>query len=1084
MSTLGSINVKIGADTAGLVAGTNRARDAMGRFIPLAQQAGGAAGGFGQRATDAAGAVREFGDAGQSSTRSIEGLVKQLGGAAAQVVAVKTATDAAWGALKNIVQTTADFDQKMSKVAAVSGAAGDQLGILRKAAIDLGSATVFSATEVADGMAVLAAAGISDTNAILAAMPGLLDTAAAAGADFTTATEIASGAMNAFKLQAGDMGHVGDVLASAAQMSQVSMTDLGYSLKYVGPVAQASGISLEGTAAALTVLGDSAIKGEQAGTTLRAILASLTAPSNEAAMKMKELGINAFDSTGHMLKLSEISGMFQERLKGMTEQQRNAAIATIFGREAMSGAIAIIGKGEEKFAELEGKFHNVDNAAHEMAETMTDNLNGAVEQFNGQLEALAITLGTPITAGLKDATKGATGFLEQINIIAGNGFELLGAAADKYAPKLANVFPSPLRDATAFLSVIGGIMQAMNATSVQGFGSGLAATLQGLGGLVQGMDPTLRNLFFGKSDFVPIAAEKHAGGGLLGGIGTGTSDSNLFWGSRGEMVINAEQTRRFYPLLNAINAKRFATGGVIGGDLYGPNQTQLPSDIYRQSLTAQLTEQASQKLAAMTLQSMRHVVEVEVMLDQSSHIYQTAAMSWVGSVSDSGSVMVRALGDTAHAFKASTEALKPIELPEGKGKGNFADMAADSAERLGKALQAFTDDDLYDFANGVNQAKDTVEKGFEWLDKPDAADAWAYATETVKDAGKGVQEFAASATQASTSVAQASEVVSTVTPAMQRYGERMADALQNTEFKIEAAGKSMAEKIRGVAGSFTANVEGMFPSLKNAQKLFDGMNKSAWTLQNGNTFFDFGALKAMQEGNLRLLAVMEKGGEALNSEWLDSLLGTSAAWGDSLAGQSAAIGQATAAQDVATESTRAMSDSLIQATDSVSGSLVAAGEGMLASASATAAAGQWMANTFLANGMVVNRAAASMSAGLASASSGVLAAASAAVSAIGSQLAQIGAGSGLSELARQMQNAGLTGAVEATLPGGSPSGLESSGGSMGSSRGNSRNGGGWVNGGYGQLPPIVLVLDGKEVHTSVQGYGNYYGAGNVSGGFS
>lgn len=1042
MSTLGSINVKIGADTAGFTAGVNRTRDAMGRFIPLAQQAGGAAGGFGQRANEAAGGVRKFGDANRDSANSIEGLVKSLGGAAAQMLAVKAATGAAWGALKNVVQTTADFDQKMSKVAAVSGAAGDQLGILRKAAIDLGSATVFSASEVADGMAVLAAAGISDTNAILAAMPGLLDTAAAAGADFTTATEIAAGAMNAFKLEASDMGHVGDVLASAAQMSQVSMTDLGYSLKYVGPVAQASGISLEGTAAALTVLGDSAIKGEQAGTTLRAILASLTAPSGEAAAKMKELGLNAFDSTGHMLKLSEISGMFQERLKGMTEQQRNAAIATIFGREAMSGAIAIVGKGQQAFAELEGRFGNVDDAAHRMAKTMTDNLNGAVEQFNGQVEALSITLGTPITNSLKEATKGATGFLTEINSIAGNGFELLGKAADKAGLKLGGVFPSPLKDATAFLGVIAGIAEAMNSADVHGFGSGLANSLNGLASLVQNMDPTIRDTIFGKSNFVPIVAEKHAAGGVLGGVGTGTSDSNLFWGSRGEMVINAEQTKRFYPLLNAINAKKFATGGVIGGDLYGPKDYQSPSDAYSRALGEQLQAMARSQivLAQMPELYRRHAEQIEK--------GQQALAPFVDGLSRLASVVSGSLTNAA---------------------SGFSDALLTTAEK-----------DLYNFANGVGEA----EKGFEWLDKPDAADAWAYATEKVKDAGKGVQEFADSANQASTSVAQASQVAASITPEMQRYNERAADALQNTEFKIEAAGETLAQKIKGVAGSFVANVEGMFPSLKNSQKLFDAMNKSAWTLQNGNTFFDFGALKSMQEGNLRLLAVMEKGGEALNSEWLDSLLGTSAAWGDSLAGQSAAIGQATEAQDVATASTQAMSESLIQATDSVSGSFVAAGEGVLASAAATAGAGEWMANTFLASGQVVNRAAASMSAGLASASSGVLAAASAAVSAIGSQLAQIGAGSGLSELARQMQNAGMTGAVESTLPGGTPSGLESSGGSMGSSRGNGRNGGGWVNGGYGQLPPIVLVLDGKEVHTSVQGYGNYYGAGNVSGGFS
>lgn len=1045
MSTLGSINVKIGADTAGLVAGTNRARDAMGRFIPLARQAGDAVsrasvpvvrfgsdaekmafrvgqaiGSVGKAAVSMAGAVASGAMAAGAAMEKLGGRIRDVGGQVSSLgQSLSIGLTAPLGVASVMaLKASGDMEQAQISFTTLLGsaqAAGSYIKDLQQFA----AATPFEFSGVKQGAQQLLAFGFQ-AQEVVPILTSIGDGLSAMG---NTSEE----AVNRAVVALGQMKSSGTVLKQ----------DLNQLIALNIPVFDILSKKLGMTAQEVARIGESGI---ESGRAINAILEGMnerfggsmakqsqslmglwSTLKDQASFIFVDIGdsmVKALDLRERVKGIIDDLGGFLTWFRALDDEAKRTAIGIGIFLAALGPALIVVGQ----IVTALGSFVMV---------------LGFIATPMGLVVAGAVAF----TAAMADALISSKALRDNLM---SQWPELKGALGQAWSGMQAMTHAAQLAmkgDWTGFSTEMAGAMTALGAAMDRIWGVAIAALepvmVAALDKLISklwekvkslpGMVVEGWNLILDPS--VHAALGGKAAGGLISGPGTGTSDSILARLSNGEGINTAAamskpQNRRAMDFMNAGGTiPGFASGGIAGGNL--------------------------------------------------------DALPW--RISGSGGVQDYA-GMAQNSAEWSAAIRKMIEVAQ-KGATSLAGLPQAGIDALA-AMQTTAETDeivnksLFDFANGVGDA----EKGFEWLDKPDAADAWAYATETVKDAGKGVQEFAASATQASTSVAQASEVVSTVTPAMQRYGERMADALQNTEFKIEAAGKSMAEKIRGVAGSFTANVEGMFPSLKNAQKLFDGMNKSAWTLQNGNTFFDFGALKAMQEGNLRLLAVMEKGGEALNSEWLDSLLGTSAAWGDSLAGQSAAIGQATAAQDVATESTRAMSDSLIQATDSVSGSLVAAGEGMLASASATAAAGQWMANTFLANGMVVNRAAASMTAGLASASSGVLAAASAAVSAIGSQLAQIGASSGLSELARQMQNAGLTGAVESTLPGGSPSGLESSSGSMGSSRGNGRNGGGWVSGGYGPLPPIVLVLDGQQIHTSVQSYSNYYGASNVSGG--
>lgn len=284
-----------------------------------------------------------------------------------------------------------DFEAQMSRVQAISGATGEELQSLNDLALQLGADTSFSASQAAQGMENLASAGFT-ANEIVAAMPGLLDSAASSGADLATATEIAASAVRGFGLEADQMGHVADVFAEASARTNAQVEDMGEAMKYTAPVANAMGQSLEVTAAAIGIMSDAGIKGSQAGTSLRGALSRLAKPTEAMLGVMDQLGISFFDAEGNMLSLSGIVSQLETNMAGLTQEQRNNALVTLFGQESLSGMLALMDRGSDELSAMAESFENVDGAAKAMADVMLDNTAGAFEALGGSVETLAIKL--------------------------------------------------------------------------------------------------------------------------------------------------------------------------------------------------------------------------------------------------------------------------------------------------------------------------------------------------------------------------------------------------------------------------------------------------------------------------------------------------------------------------------------------------------------------------------------------------------------------------------------------------------------------------------------------------------------------
>ncbi len=295
------------------------------------------------------------------------------------------------------VKTGADFDSAMSKVASISGATGSEMDALRDKAREMGSKTKFSASEAADAMSYMAMAGWK-TSDMLNGIEGIMNLAAASGEDLATTSDIVTDALTAFGLKAEDSGHFADILAAASSNANTNVSMMGETFKYAAPVLGSLGYSAEDSAIAIGLMANAGIKSSQAGTALRGAVVSLAKPTDTVSAAMEQYGISLVDSSGKMYSLRELMEQLRQKLGGLSEAEQAQAAASLFGREAMSGMLAIINASPADFEKLTNAVDTCSDTVdgyngttEKMAATMQDNLAGQLTILKSQLEELAIS---------------------------------------------------------------------------------------------------------------------------------------------------------------------------------------------------------------------------------------------------------------------------------------------------------------------------------------------------------------------------------------------------------------------------------------------------------------------------------------------------------------------------------------------------------------------------------------------------------------------------------------------------------------------------------------------------------------------
>lgn len=303
------------------------------------------------------------------------------------------------------VSVFADFEKGMSAVKAASGATAAQMGQLGAAAIALGQDTTLSgisATDAAKAMEELAKGGVSVEAQLGGATRGALLLASAGSIDVATAAGIATKAMNIFGLSGGDVAHVADLLSAGANKSATDVAHLGDAFNQSAAVAKSAGLSIEELTGTLAFLAQRGLEGSDAGTSLKTGLLALEAPTKTAAKTMAELGINVRDSKGEMLPLAAIADVLKDRLGGLSAAQRDAALKTIFGNDAIRVGIALYEGGGTAIRDWTASVNDAGNAARTGA-TKNDNLAGSLDQLKAVFETAAIQVGGKFAPAVRTA---------------------------------------------------------------------------------------------------------------------------------------------------------------------------------------------------------------------------------------------------------------------------------------------------------------------------------------------------------------------------------------------------------------------------------------------------------------------------------------------------------------------------------------------------------------------------------------------------------------------------------------------------------------------------------------------------------
>ncbi|WP_281183080.1 phage tail tape measure protein [Staphylococcus schleiferi] len=293
-----------------------------------------------------------------------------------------------------------DFDDSMRKVKATSGATSGEFQQLRDKALEMGAKTKFSASQSAEALNYMALAGW-DTKDMLNGIDGVMQLAAASGEDLGAVSDIVTDSLTAFGLKAKDSGHFADVLAQTSSKANTDVRGMGEAFKYAAPVAGALGYTVEDTSIAIGLMSNAGIKGEKAGTALRTMFTNLAKPTKAMKNEMEKLGISITDSKGNMLPMRDVMDQLRGKFKGLSKDQQASAAATIFGKEAMSGALAVINASDEDYKKLTKSIDNSSGASKRMADEMEGGIGGSFRKLKSAIESLAISIGDVLAPYLK-----------------------------------------------------------------------------------------------------------------------------------------------------------------------------------------------------------------------------------------------------------------------------------------------------------------------------------------------------------------------------------------------------------------------------------------------------------------------------------------------------------------------------------------------------------------------------------------------------------------------------------------------------------------------------------------------------------
>lgn len=340
-----------------------------------------------------------------SSTSKIGGAFKTVGKVAKTTMAAGSAAAVAF--TKTSIDAGMNFDTAMSQVAATMGTTVDKIGNVEAKAEEMGRTTKYTATEAAEGMNILAQAGLSADEQI-SGIGTVLNLASAGAMSLEESASYTAGAVKGFGDSMGNASYYADLMAKGATLANTNVRGLGEAFSGSAATAKNYGQSADSVTLSLLRLAEQNVTGSEASTALNRAMADLYTPTDNASKALDQLGLSAYKSNGEAKDFNDLVDELNGSLQGMTAEQKNNALATIFTTQGLQAFNKMTASSDATVQKFWKGIQDSSGSAAQQAATQLDNLKGDITLLSSATEGLELGFYNTFSGAIRGAIKGIT----------------------------------------------------------------------------------------------------------------------------------------------------------------------------------------------------------------------------------------------------------------------------------------------------------------------------------------------------------------------------------------------------------------------------------------------------------------------------------------------------------------------------------------------------------------------------------------------------------------------------------------------------------------------------------------------------
>ena len=340
-----------------------------------------------------------------SSTSKIGGAFKAVGKVAKTAMVAGSAAAVAF--TKTSIDAGMNFDTAMSQVAATMGTTVDKIGNVKAKAEEMGRTTKYTATEAAEGMNILAQAGLSADEQI-SGIGTVLNLASAGAMSLEESASYTAGAVKGFGDSMSNASYYADLMAKGATLANTDVRGLGEAFSGSAATAKNYGQAADSVTLSLLRLAEQNVTGSEASTALNRAMADLYTPTDDASKALDQLGVSAYKSNGEAKDFNDLVDELNGSLQGMTAEQKNNALATIFTTQGLQAFNKMTASSDATVQKFWKGIQDSSGSAAQQAATQLDNLQGDMTLLSSATEGLQLAFYNTFSGTIRGAIKGVT----------------------------------------------------------------------------------------------------------------------------------------------------------------------------------------------------------------------------------------------------------------------------------------------------------------------------------------------------------------------------------------------------------------------------------------------------------------------------------------------------------------------------------------------------------------------------------------------------------------------------------------------------------------------------------------------------